>query len=244
VSLPEYYRDNVTYISRTDVRITRIVDLVSARRPATLLDVACGRGYLLDLLADRGLAGLHGTDVFDDVGSDRWSYRVADVTGRLPFEDGQFECVVAGEIIEHVPHPDDLLREIRRVLVPGGMLVLSTPNLVSWANRILVPLGVQPLGTETSSEIALGRFARVLGQGNMVQGHLKVFTWRALAEIHERYGFRVRQRIGVPAFFPPPVDRIDRLFARVVPLASGLLYVSTAPVGPWPTPPPGRRHDA
>ncbi|HEY6796931.1 MAG TPA: class I SAM-dependent methyltransferase [Kineosporiaceae bacterium] len=243
MSLPEYYRENVTYISRTDVRLATIVDLVAGLAPSATLDLACGRGYLLDLLADRGLTGLAGVDVFDDVGSPRWAYAVADVTGPLPFATGHFDCVVAGEIIEHVPHPDALLREIRRVLRPGGHLVLSTPNLVSWANRILVPFGVQPLATETSSEIALGRFLPVLGQGNQVQGHLKVFTWRALTEIHARYGFRVRRRIGVPAFFPWPVSLVDRFFARIVPLASGLIYVSTAPTGGWPTPPAGRRRE-
>lgn len=238
-----YYQGNVTYISRTDVRLARIVQLVGAAAPVNTLDVGCGRGYLLDLLADRGLTGLHGVDVFDDVRSERWAYSTADVTGRLPFPDAAFECVVAGEIIEHVPDPDGLLRELRRVLRPGGTLVVSTPNMVSWANRVLVPLGVQPLGTETSSEVALGRFLRVLGQGNAVQGHLKVFTWRALGEILQRYGFTVTQRIGVPTFFPWPVSLLDRALARCVPIASGLLYVAKAPVGPVPAPPPGRRHD-
>jgi hypothetical protein len=123
------------------------------------------------------------------------------------------------------------------------MFVLSTPNLVSWANRVLVPFGIQPLGTETSSEVALGRRLRVLGQGNQVQGHLKVFTHRALREILERYGFTVVERHGVPTFFPPPVNRIDRLMARSVPLASGLLYVAESPRGPWPVPAAGRRHE-
>ncbi len=242
MNLADYYRRNVTYISRTDARLARIVDVVTRTAPASTLDVGCGRGYLLDLLAARGLRGLHGVDVFADVASPRWGYTSADVTQPLPFGDASFACVVAGEILEHVPDPDALLREIRRVLVPGGTLVLSTPNLASWANRVLVPLGVQPLATETSSEIALGRFLRVLGQGNMVQGHLRVFTWRALSEIHSRYGFRVRQRVGVPAFFPWPVSLLDRVFSRFVPLASGLVYVSTAPAPPWPTPLPGRRH--
>ena len=243
MSLEDYYRGNVTYISRVDPRLRQIIDLLAARRPEVILDLGCGRGFLLEHLADKGLTGLIGVDVFDDVHPDRWEYRKGDVTQRLPAEDASIDCVIAGEIIEHVPNPDDLLREVRRVLVPGGLLVISTPNLVSWANRILVPLGVQPLGTETSSEIALGRRHRILGQGNQVQGHLKVFTHRALSEILERYGFSVVEKRGVPAFFPPPVDRVDRLMARVVPVASGLLFLATAPRGAWPEPVPGRRHE-
>ena len=240
----EYYRDNVTYISRVDPRLARIIEITSRNRPESLLDVGCGRGFLLEKLAQAGLSGLAGVDVYDDVASDSFTYSRGDVTQRLPFDDATFECVVAGEIIEHVPDPDSLLREIRRVLVPGGTLLVSTPNMVSWANRVLVPLGVQPLGTETSSEVALGRRHRILGQGNQVQGHLKVFTYRALAEILERYGFELRSREGVPAFFPTPVDRFDRFVSRhSLALASGLLYVASAPVGQWSPPPPGRRHE-
>jgi SAM-dependent methyltransferase len=138
---------------------------------------------------------------------------------------------VAGEVIEHVPDPDALLQEIHRVLEPDGWLVLSTPNLVSWANRVLVPLGVQPLGTETSSVVSLGRRFRALGQGNRVQGHLKVFTHRALDEILERYGFAVTERHGMPAEFPLPVSLIDRFFTRYAGFASDLLYVARAEPG-------------
>lgn len=244
MSFEDYYKGNVTYISRIDPRLARIIEMVSELRPASLLDIGCGRGFLLNKFADAGLTGLTGVDVYDDVASDRFAYARGDVTTRLPFDDASFACVVAGEIIEHVPDPDSFLREIRRVLVPGGTLIVSTPNMVSWANRVLVPLGIQPLGTETSSEVALGRRHRVLGQGNQVQGHLKVFTYRALSEILERYGFTVRDREGVPAFFPAPFDKFDKFVSkRALPVASGLLYVATAPTGEWPTPPAGKRHE-
>jgi SAM-dependent methyltransferase len=240
VNFRDYYRRNVTYIERSDPRLTRIIDIVTDLQPATLLDLACGSGFLLDRLAERLPAQLTGVDVYDEPPGKPWHYRSADLTVGVPFEDGQFDVVVAGEIIEHVPHPDALLREIRRVLKPGGWLVLSTPNVVSWANRVLVPLGVQPLFTETSSEIHLGRRLRVLGQGNQVQGHLKVFTHRSLAEILDRTGYAVARRLGVPAEFPWPVSAVDRVFTRWVSLSSGLLYVARRlehprpPVAPRP----------
>lgn len=43
-----------------------------------------------------------------------------------------FDTVVAGELLEHVERPYDLLRDLRRFVAPGGRLVLSTPNPVGW----------------------------------------------------------------------------------------------------------------
>ncbi len=45
----------------------------------------------------------------------------------MPFEDGYFQAVVSFETLEHVP-VDPFMREVRRVLAPGGLLLLSTPQ--------------------------------------------------------------------------------------------------------------------
>ena len=221
-----YYRSNVTYVEHDDERLDTIVDIVARRRPAATLDIGCGTGWLARRLGDASGTAVTGVDVLPAVLAEGWTYVVADVTRRLPFAAGSFDCVVAGEIIEHVPDPDAVLEELYRVTTPGGTLVVSTPNMVSWANRLLVPMGIQPLGTETSSVVALGRRLRVLGQGNRVQGHLKVFTHRALGEILDRYGFEVTERHGMPAEFPFPVSLVDRFFTRFVPLSSDLLFVA------------------
>lgn len=227
-----YYRANPTSITYVDPRLARIIALVDRLAPASLLDIGCGAGSLLaKLVALERLRATRFTalDVYRSLPLARVAYVSGDVNAGLPFGASSFESVILGEVIEHLPYPDFVLREIHRVLVPGGHLIISTPNLVSWANRILVLLGIQPFYTETSSEVKLGRHFKLLGQGSKTEGHLKIFTAQSLHEILEYTHFQVVEKRGVPFFFPEPVATLDRLLTAVLPLASGLLYVARRP---------------
>jgi SAM-dependent methyltransferase len=101
---------------------------------ARVLDAGCGVGYGAALLARDGRHVI-GIDASGDavdaaeqrLGSEQLHFLVADAA-KLPFEDASFEAVTCFEVIEHVPDPDLLLSELARVLVPGGLLCLSTPN--------------------------------------------------------------------------------------------------------------------
>lgn len=68
----------------------------------------------------------------------------ADVEDPLPFENGSFDAVVAGELLEHLRFPDALLAEIRRVLRPGGVIVGSVPNAFRLQGRLKFLLGRAP----------------------------------------------------------------------------------------------------
>jgi SAM-dependent methyltransferase len=223
----KYYEGNKTYITHTDTRLNKIIQLVVDLHPNHILDIGCGDGYLTNLLSDRlPQAEVFGIDVYPKDKSFKGKYKKGDITEGLPYSANEFDCIILGEVIEHVPNPDFVLHEIHRTLKKNGVLIISTPNLVSWANRILVPLGIQPLFTETSSETVLGRLHPVLGQGSKVQGHLKIFTFRSLEEILIKEKFKILQKMGVPFFFPFPLSLVDKFFTRFITLTSGLLYVA------------------
>ena len=106
----------------------------------TCLDVGCGDGRAAGVwVRDRG-ATYVGVDISPEataqaaaIGLDA---RVIDDASRLPFGDGAFDSVVCLEVLEHLFEPQHALREIRRVLKPGGALILTVPNVAYWRRRV------------------------------------------------------------------------------------------------------------
>jgi len=99
-----------------------------------VLDAACGEGYGTALLASAA-ASATGVDVSPQAieharqryAGEGIEFRVADCLD-LPFEDGSFDCIVSFETLEHLEDHDGLMKEFRRVLKPGGFVVLSSPD--------------------------------------------------------------------------------------------------------------------
>jgi SAM-dependent methyltransferase len=66
------------------------------------------------------------------------------VEERLPFDDGSFDVVVAGEMLEHVRAPEEVVAEVRRVLQPAGTFAGSVPNAFRFQSRLLFLAGRPP----------------------------------------------------------------------------------------------------
>jgi len=109
---------------------------------------------------------------------------------RIPYPDEYFDLGIACEVIEHLANPDNLLSEASRVIKKGGYFLISTPNLASWLNRILLMLGLVPNQYEISWEYRLGdSLIGLPPRKHNAAGHVKLYTYHALLDHLRIYNF-------------------------------------------------------
>lgn len=105
---------------------------VKAKR---VLDYGCGSGYGVARISDVA-EHVHAVDVADDAiayakqhyARDNLEFHCVVPESKLPFPDESFDTVLSFQVFEHIPNTDHYLSEIRRVLAPGGCLLLVTPD--------------------------------------------------------------------------------------------------------------------
>lgn len=184
-------------------------------RELRVLDIGCGRKPELLGLIDPADT-YHGADFYPPDSVSMPAYTQVDLNSdslREALGDERFDVVFCGEVLEHLFAPDALLGDIRELLQDDGVLVVSTPNLAYWRNRLLLLVGISPFYLENAVEKKLGRRFRALGQGNPTEGHIKVFTYRALRDVLSLKGLEVVKVTGTITW----PNRLDRLVARVSP---------------------------
>jgi 2-polyprenyl-3-methyl-5-hydroxy-6-metoxy-1,4-benzoquinol methylase len=96
-----------------------------------VLDAGCGTGFFSQMADARGAAVTSldvGEQLLAEVARKCDTERVVGDLLALPFEDASFDVVICTEVIEHTITPQRAVAELARVLRPGGLLVLTTPN--------------------------------------------------------------------------------------------------------------------
>jgi ubiquinone/menaquinone biosynthesis C-methylase UbiE len=101
-----------------------------------VLDIACGSGYGSAMLADSGAKSVTGVDLSPEAvesatanfGRGNVRFAVGDVQRLTDIPDASFDLIASFETIEHVPDDRAYVDETARVLRPGGMLLVSTPD--------------------------------------------------------------------------------------------------------------------
>lgn len=179
------------FVARRNILLEVLNKYVGANGPGTrrILDVGCGTGTMLTYLARFGNA--EGVDIDTEAieycrarGLKQVSQSAAD---SLPFADDTFDLVTALDVVEHIDDDLGVLREVRRVLRPGGQLLLTVP-----AYRFL------------------------WGRQDEINLHKRRYVAREVRERLQAAGFAVRRLSYMNAILFPAIAAI-RLVRHVLP---------------------------
>ena len=118
--------------SRRLITISRLLGKAAA--DSRLVDIGCSRGQFVGFAAHAGFAA-EGVEPAPDIAAAARELGLKVHTGLLEeqhFDDATFDVASLFEVVEHLREPLPLLRECRRILKPGGLLLISTGNAASW----------------------------------------------------------------------------------------------------------------
>ena len=229
------YGDEEMFLSRSQ----RLDNMLFIARnlgytPNRILDIGCGTGYFLERIREiYPKAEYYGIDVSQSairIASEKYpdtKFLIADAEKALNFPEGFFDVIISGENIEHVKDVDTYLTNINQVIKDDAILILTTPNLASWFNRILLLFGRQPFYLDPSLRKTLpifSYFGRTFPENlnNMPAGHLRLYTLDMLKKLLNLYGFETKQVLGAPFLRKPLIGRFDELMSKFPSLACSL----------------------
>ncbi len=119
----------------------KVVEIIQQQRPGltgNYLDIGSGSGQLIALTRTALSVTPHACDYTDKLMKlEGQKVDIANLnTQSLPYADNQFNLITGTEVIEHLEHYRETLRDIHRVTAPQGLVVLSTPNILNLKSRL------------------------------------------------------------------------------------------------------------
>ncbi|TMI73064.1 MAG: class I SAM-dependent methyltransferase [Bacteroidetes bacterium] len=160
-----------------------------------VLDIACGTGFGTDIIAGKTKGKVVGGDISADAIAEcknNWNqpnldFKVLDGT-QLAFPDHYFDKIVSFETIEHTGQYRQMVAEFARVLKPGGMLILSTPNreVMSPDGNILNPYHIQEFTYDELKQLLESSFSRVQMTGQRYRRYDKKSFRRSAGKLFEK----------------------------------------------------------
>jgi 2-polyprenyl-3-methyl-5-hydroxy-6-metoxy-1,4-benzoquinol methylase len=167
--------------------IPQLVRRLSTR--GRVLDVGCDVGFAgRDLLKDGfQILGIDRNPVALTKAADYYQQTIlADVENELPFPDGPFNVIIFGDILEHLKNPATIFAHFTEMLAPGGLVIMSVPNVAHVYMRL---------------SLLLGRFD-YRDRGILDRTHVRFFTLRTARRFLEDAGFVIEAVDATPLPLP------------------------------------------
>ena len=168
-------------------RIPELVRRLSP--PGRVLDVGCGEGFAARDLVEYGfqVCGIDKNPVALEKAA-RYYYQtiLADIESEAPVPGGQFDVVLFADVLEHLTKPSTVFEHFTALLAPGGLVVVSVPNVAHWYMRL---------------SLLFGRF-EYTQRGILDRTHLRFFTRRSASRFLEEAGFRIEDLEATPLPLP------------------------------------------
>lgn len=190
-----YYGEKSVAYGMSHTRLKRILELIPGDRALRVLEVGCANGRLGQEIKKLGHF-VAGVEISPQAAQNaRWvldEVYVFDIEGEWPkkFEEQKFDIVVLPEILEHIFDPINVLKKSADVLKPNGEIIITTPNFMTWTNRIRFLFG----------------FFKYEEQGMFDFGHIRWFTYQYLKQVLVESGFTIMAEKHI--IFPGKLTKI------------------------------------
>lgn len=175
---------NDRYYFETREDLIRLIP-ASAKR---ILEIGCAAGMTGKALQERSLEELVGVELLEEMAEKARPYYTRIFAGDieridLPFEEGHFDCIIYGDVLEHLKDPWGLLKRHNLLLKDRGALVCSIPNVRHY--RIIKKLLIHGAWEYTSD-------------GILDKTHLRFFTLKSIRSMLEEAGFEIEEIVTRP----------------------------------------------
>ena len=183
-----------------------------------LLDIGCGTGALgrkIKEELDCNVVGITHSDSEAALAAECIDQvLVCDLNSLEPLDMDQFDCIVCSHVLEHLYHPNELLKRVRHLLSPEGTLIVALPNVLFWRQRL---------------NFFRGNFRYTEG-GLMDRTHYRFFDWVTAQELLTASGYSVIEASADGTF---PLSRylfgvgqwLDRAALKALPGLFGFQFV-------------------
>ncbi len=156
-----------------------------------VLECGIAKGGVADLLKKEG-ANCFGIDI-NPRQIEGVKIIQADLNDGLPEFDIKFDVIFAGEVMEHLFDDSKFIRDCRDVLKPNGLLIITVPNLLFSANRLLMLFGRMPLFAYASY-------------------HYHIYNKKTVENLIKENGFEILKTVSSHLLFSTRRNKLGRIF--------------------------------